>query len=297
MMKRLTAMLLAGSLTILALAAFASCKKKDTTNTNDDSASYTENTVVVDYLRAESKDADGKVQKDEEGNVIYDYFKFEAIDSTSTRLVSYRSEIVGTEGASMLQTYARHAVVIPETFGERTVTEIGEKAFYANSSLTGVKLPGQVEAIGAYAFALCSDLAALALPATVETIGEGAFYKCVSLATLTFAASSELTEIPANAFGECKSLAALTIPSCVETIKEGAFYGAESLQTLVLSEGVKSLGKLAFFNTKALTTLVLPASLTEIGDQNFYGSDALTAAGVTASGEVATAYVESMKLK
>ena len=250
MMKKLTAALLAGLLAILALAAFASCKKKDKEDT-DDSDRYAENTVVVNYLRTESKTSAGAVQTDEHGNTIYDYFEFEAIDSNSTRLIEYRAEIKGAGKESMLRTYARHEVVIPETFGERAVTEIAEEAFRSSSSITGVKLPAQLEVIGAYAFARCSELEEISIPATVVTVGEGAFYQCVSLKTISFAEGIDLKEIPAKTFFECKALTSLTIPASVETIGEGAFYGTEAMQTVVLSAGVKKLAKMAFFGTKA----------------------------------------------
>lgn len=294
-MKKITALLLAGVLTVSVLTAFASCKKKNT-ETNDDSQSYTENTEVVDYLLVESKDASGTVQKDAIGNVIYDFFRFETIDSSTTKLVSYSAVTLGISGTSMTDTSARHVVIIPSTFGDRKVTEIGKSAFYGNSSITAVGIPDSITKIGDYAFALCSSLSELTLPGSVKTLGEGAFCRCSSLATLTFAASSELDLIPENAFYECKALKSLTIPSYIKTIGNGAFFKAEGLQTLVLSEGVEKLEKMAFIDLTSLTSLVLPSTLTEIGDLNFHGCTSLRAAGVTASGETASNYVETLYL-
>ena len=119
MMKKFVVALLA----IVLVAGLASCKKKN--QTDDDSNKYLENDVIITYLRQESKTASGDVQKDASGNVLYDTFHFEDVDSDSVRLARYECEIVGSEltredgtkTVSYLKSYVPHDVVIPSKFG------------------------------------------------------------------------------------------------------------------------------------------------------------------------------------
>ena len=53
------------------------------------------------------------------------------------------------------------SVTIPETIRNRTVTEIGEKAFEGNTSLTSIDLPDTIQIIRKRAFANCTALSSM----------------------------------------------------------------------------------------------------------------------------------------
>ena len=75
--------------------------------------------------------------------------------------------------------------VIPATYRDLPVREIGEQAFYGCADLARVAIPDGVTAIGASAFEGCSALASIALPGSLTDIGERAFKKCIALRELT----------------------------------------------------------------------------------------------------------------
>jgi hypothetical protein len=52
-------------------------------------------------------------------------------------------------------------VVIPATIGGGTVTEIGEKAFLSNQTLTAVTIPEGVTTIDSYAFYGCTSMTSI----------------------------------------------------------------------------------------------------------------------------------------
>lgn len=65
------------------------------------------------------------------------------------------------------------------------ITGIGESAFYEQSELAGINIPGTVEYIGKTAFSCCSSLTDVVIPESVASIGENAFCSCTNLESLT----------------------------------------------------------------------------------------------------------------
>lgn len=61
------------------------------------------------------------------------------------------------------------------------VTEIADRAFAGNKSVTRIYIPEGVVSIGAYAFKGCSSLDVVLLPSTIESIGDDAFSGCKEL--------------------------------------------------------------------------------------------------------------------
>ena len=75
--------------------------------------------------------------------------------------------------------------VIPREIDGRTVTAIGDKAFYECGSLTSVTIPDSVTSIGDEAFYECRSLTSVTIPDSVTSIGNSAFYGCTYLKNIT----------------------------------------------------------------------------------------------------------------
>ena len=71
---------------------------------------------------------------------------------------------------------------IPDTILGKTVTGIGEAAFWECFSLQSVVLPETVQSIESGAFAHCTSLTQINFPAALTSIDNRAFYNCQSLA-------------------------------------------------------------------------------------------------------------------
>ena len=184
---------------------------------------------------------------DDKGNTFY----FEEAEGESAVLVKYVGK--ATTGDK---------VVIPDKFGDRTVTKIGDDAFYNLTAIAEVTIPDTVIAIGAHAFAGCTGLTVVNLPAGVEVIGEAAFWGCTSLTTLNDADHplTALTTIAKNAFRGCSALAVINggnLPETLETIGDAAFWGCASLTSVEFPESVKSIGALAYYDCTGLTYIKL----------------------------------------
>ncbi len=186
------------------------------------------------------------------------------------------------------------------------VTEIGEYAFFLNTSLTSIQLP-KVEKIGDRAFFYCENLTNV-VALNLKELGMGAFGMCSSLASFV---APDIEKIGSAAFSG----------TLIETINvgdklteaDGAISGAEHFRAfthngsetyngtgiridkgvlyikktdgMVLTsyptqktdrsynvlDGTVRIGFMAAMNNRYLTELTLPASLNAIGDYAFAG--------------------------
>ncbi|MBE6855537.1 MAG: leucine-rich repeat domain-containing protein, partial [Ruminococcus sp.] len=92
-------------------------------------------------------------------------------------------------------------IVIPETVGDGTsVTEIGERAFYECTALTGVTFPDTLTGIGWDAFYGCTSLTSVTIPESVTFIKSYAFSDCTSLSEIVL--SEGLTELGCRVFAK-----------------------------------------------------------------------------------------------
>ena len=98
-------------------------------------------------------------------------------------------------------------------------------------------IPDNVTDIGEYAFAACSSLTSITIPNSVTSISDRAFYYCSSLTSITI--PNSVTSIGGSAFNSCSSLTNITIPNSVTSIEYGAFNECSSL-TDVYYTGTKA---------------------------------------------------------
>lgn len=139
----------------------------------------------------------------------------------------------------------------------KTVTSIGNSAFFECSNLTSVRFLQSETAIkglseiGKDAFYQCYNLSAIDIPNTVTTIGDSAFFGCASIETLD-------------------------IGDSVTKIESNAFCGLSSLTDLEIGRNVKYIGNYAFSSCDSLTSVSIPKEIEWIGAYAFYQCDLAT---------------------
>lgn len=105
---------------------------------------------------------------------------------------------------------------IQEEINGKTVTSIGDNAFFKCSSLTEITVPTGVTSIGKYAFASCAGLKKITIPTSVTSIADGAFTYCTGLTEITIPVG--VTFVGNSAFSGCSGLTEITLPSGVTSI-------------------------------------------------------------------------------
>ena len=142
-------------------------------------------------------------------------------------------------------------VVIPDNIG---IKEIGDKAFYENTTVKSVVIPEGITAIRYKAFEGCTLLKTVDLPYS-------------------------LTDLDSGAFRQCEMLEKVVIPAQVKKIGPDCFAGCYALSEVVISYGVQEIDVYAFSST-ALTNIVIPETVKVISGKAFSN---LTASRFTAT--------------
>ena len=204
---------------------------------------------------------------------------------------------------------ASGAITIPSEIDGKSVTSIGEKAFWGCTGLTSVTIPNSVTSIGR-AFDGCTGLTSInvasennyyssnngvlfnkkktelirypegksqtsyTIPDSVTSIGGNAFRRCSSLTSITI--PNSVTSIGDAAFWDCSGLTSITIPNSVTSIGEWAFCLCDGLTSITIPNSVTSIGYKAFDGCTGLTSITIPNSVTSIGEWAFYHCTGLT---------------------
>ena len=148
----------------------------------------------------------------------------------------------------------------------KSVTKIGNFAFYKCSSLTSVTIPDNVTMIGEWAFRE-TQLTNVTIPNSVTTIGECAFYGCYNLTNIVI--PNSVTKIASATFSNCVDLTNVIIPNSVATIEESAFFGCEKLTNITIGNNVTLIGRNAFYGCKNISNITIPNSVKTIGSGAF----------------------------
>ena len=200
----------------------------------------------------------------------------------------------------------------------KTVSEIGEAAFYGCSALKNIDLSNLTE-IGAAAFNGCNSLDIIDLP-KVKNIGAEAFMSCGSPSKVSFPKAATIgdcafaktnmvtltipetvTSIGGGAFRNCNLLETVYFDACnieeknmphytsgyeVSHLNQSPiFYNDSSLTKVVFGEKVTKIPAYSCTNVYALEKVVFKAAVTEIGKNAFYNCqtpDEVTYAGTEA---------------
>ena len=181
--------------------------------------------------------------------------------------------------------------VLPSGIGR-----IGNRAFYMNTSVKDVNIPGGVREIGDFAFAR-SGVEKVSIPEGTERIGYAAFYNCGQLSDLSIPSSVKSIELGAlngsrwyedqmRKGGDSDFVVAgdgiligykgkggnVSIPAGIKTIGAGCFSDNKSITGVVLPQGLSVIGEEAFMGCSGLKDISFPDTVTDIEDRAFRGT-------------------------
>lgn len=189
-------------------------------------------------------------------------------------------------------------IIIPDTLGGCTVTEIALYSFAGCEDITGVYVPDGVKTIGHAAFSDCTSLKTVSIGKSVETLGNNVFSGCTALekiivnkentaytsdesGVLYNKAKTELLVFPA-----ANTSSVYTVAEKVKTIADSTFAGSEKVKTIVITDGVVSIGANAFLGSRSLENVIIGKGVASIGGDAFEGCAKLASITVSADNAV-----------
>lgn len=149
-------------------------------------------------------------------------------------------------------------LAIPGLVNGRTVSGIGDNAFYGNTNVTSVSLSRNITSIGNFSFYGCINLTSIRLPFTVTNLGDEAFGNCARLASVNL--PQRLIAIGEGAFAGCAEFTRVEIPKDTASIGAGAFASCSSLKAInvnVLNTNFSSVEGV-LFNANRSTLIEYP---------------------------------------
>jgi hypothetical protein len=152
-------------------------------------------------------------------------------------------------------------VSIPSEIEGKSVTAIGETAFYWNQSIKSVIIPDGVRIIDDRAFQGCTSLESVTIPNSARIIGIEAFSTC-NFAEIIIPYGVETIRMSAFAHNDFLEV---IIPDSVTSIDVYAFAYNNSLANVILSNNLTTINSDVFWGCGSLTSLVIPEGVTAIG--------------------------------
>ena len=178
-------------------------------------------------------------------------------------------------------------VTSPSNLGGRTVTVIGQDAFYQCADLVSVTIPSSIREIRWSAFYGCSNLVSVSMSGFVEHIDADAFCDCTSLTDISI--SQWVEDIDIQAFRGCCALTNITVvpnnpfyssANGLLLSKDGSVLIMGVNGDVTIPDGVRSIGNSAFIDRTALSSVTFPAGITNIGASAFYGCTGLSSISI-----------------
>ena len=193
-------------------------------------------------------------------------------------------------------------LVIPSRYNGHPVTTI-QSAYNASAfgsqNITSVTLPRTITDMGQYAFYNNTTLQTVKFRNGFTTIGYGAFYGCTSLTSINI--PSSVTSIVGNTFWDCSGLTSVHITdidawcrisfgnsntgytSGVNPLEyaKNLYLNGELVTEVTIPSGITTISSGHFYNCTSLTKVTIPSSVTSIGVLAFTGCNQLTAVHIT----------------
>jgi len=245
--------------------AFAACGSNSQTESVDNNDEQAE---LVDNNDEQAENNDGNIGKMTDKETSADSFLYVENGNGGITIRAYKGQ--DTE------------VVIPETIDGKPVTEISEKAFSENESVTGVRIPQSVENIGEEAFYDCEQLKTLLFSDKKMgslTIGDKAFYLSPIENDLIINANELNLGWQVFGFNKSKEVALLAdMLNLTDDLfpyneAECIFIPKESVVTFQ-EKFINTEGANIFSDMEQLSTAILPGCMSFIDETTFEG-DAL----------------------
>ena len=190
----------------------------------------------------------------------------------------------------------------------KTVTKIGDWAFFGDPGLVSITIPDNVKSIGNSALSGCNNLKSITIGKGVTSLGpiDGpfsaifdddfgfAFYQCYKLTSIKVEEGNQVFDSRDNCnaiietatntliFG-CKNT---VIPNGVNKIKKNAFFNCIDMTSITIPNSVTSIAKGAFNGCHRLSSITIPNSVTSIGGPLFTYCDSLTVIKVEEGNQV-----------
>ncbi|MDE6201188.1 MAG: leucine-rich repeat protein [Clostridiales bacterium] len=182
-------------------------------------------------------------------------------------------------------------VIVPSVYNGKTVTDIGNDAFYRTRELpavTSIKLPDTITRIGNRAFYDCQYLVSVNLTYRVTSIGSDAFYRNLRLRSVGDISGVEGERLGEGAFNGCRELRTITLGNLLTKIADYTFNDCASLTQVKLPDALVEIGEYAFSGCTALKSVALESLvLASIADNAFADCSSLTDVTISkTSGEV-----------
>ena len=177
-------------------------------------------------------------------------------------------------------------VEIPKVIAGKTVTSIGENAFFENTILQKVEIPetvtklqyqafgsctnlvevivpkdGKLQIIGEGAFRECTKLKEFNVPNSTQTIEKKAFLSCSALQSVQF--GKQMTTIGMAAFAEC-GVTGITIQDSIKEVGTSAFSGCAELEYVHLGKGISEIKASTFGSCSKLKNIIIPDNIKRI---------------------------------
>lgn len=219
------------------------------------------------------------------------------LDKTTGHLtISGSGEMEDFPYSSSTESFRAYKASVRTVAIDPDVTSLGNYAFYAFESLTGVTLGenSRITDIGSYAFAGCEKLESFEIPEGVTAIGNYAFNGCKLLTGVEI--PSAVSYVGDSAFTDCdelieqvggvkyvgkwalgcdESATSIVLRDGTVGIGESAFAFCGGLESVTLPSGVKYIVDYAFLFCESLAGIEIPSSVTEIGHAVLSGCPAL----------------------